>query len=259
MLKGRVLDWLRRARNKSRLHFTLIDPDKVVDEGIETAAAMARAANEAGSDAILVGGSLGVYEPDLGTVIKAIREAAPGKPVILFPGSIAGLSREADAVLFLYLMNSVNSYMSTWAQTQAAPVIARMRLEPIPTAYIIVGYGGAAGYMGHVTPVPWDKPELAAAHALAGAMMGAQLLYLEAGSGAPRPVPDEAVSITRRLLSTTGLDPLVIVGGGVRSGSEACRKARAGADILVTGTIAEEDPGKLAEIVEAFKSCSGQG
>ncbi len=250
-MKRKVLSYLRRRRLDTRLHFTLIDPDKA---GPSEAAEIARAAKEAGSDAILVGGSLGVYEPRLGEVVAAAKEAS-GLPVILFPGNLNGLTPRADAVLFMVLLNSEDPYYLSGVQVQAAPVVAAMGLEPIPTSYIIVGHGGAAGFVGKARPIPYEYPKIVAAHALAGAFTGASLVYLEAGSGAPRPVPPEAVALSRRLLDKTGFDDvLLVVGGGVRDPSTARRLAEAGADALVTGTLAEEDPGKLASLIEAFKS-----
>ena len=247
-MKESILESLRSRRRKSRLHFTLIDPDKT---GPEEALAIGEKALEAGTDAFLVGGSIGVYEPRLSGVVRALRGL--GRPVILFPGNISGLTPEADAVLFLYMMNSDDPYYITGAQVQAAPIIARMRLEAIPTAYIIVGHGGAAGYIGRARPIPYDHPEIVAAHALAGSLMGAALVYLEAGSGAPKPVPPEAVALSRKLLDAVGSEAMIIVGGGVRTPEAARSLAEAGADILVTGTLAEEDPGALAGVVSAFK------
>jgi len=244
----RLLPRLLEARRKSRLHFTLIDPDK---DGPDRARERALIAREAGSDAILVGGSTGVSEPRLSRVVEAVREA--GLPVILFPGNLNGLTPKADAVLFMTLLNSDDPYYLSGVQVQAAPIVLRMGLEAIPTAYIIVGYGGAAGFIGRARPIPYEHPELVAIHALAGAYMGARAIYLEAGSGAPRPVPVEAVALSRRLLSQAGYEGLLIVGGGVRDPQVAEALAGAGADALVTGTLAEEEPGRLREVVEAFK------
>jgi len=248
---GRILEGLRKRRKVCRLHFTLIDPDKA-DEGM--ARLLAKKARDAGSDAILVGGSLGVAEPALSNVVRAAKDAS-GLPIILFPSNVNGLTPEADAVLFMYLLNTLDPYYMSGAQLQGAPLILRMGLEPIPTAYIIVGHGGAAGYVGVARPVPYDRPEIVAAYALAGAMMGASIVYLEAGSGAPEPVPEEAVRLSRLMIDKAKLNTLIAVGGGVRDPSTARRLAEAGADILVTGTMAEEDPDSLPLLVKSFKSC----
>ena len=248
-MRGSLLKRLLEETGENRLHFTLIDPDKT---GPEDAARLARFASEAGTDAILVGGSIGVHEPRLSEAVRLVRRES-GLPVILFPGNLNGLTPEADAVLFMSMLNSDDPYYISGVQVQAAPIVLRMGLEPIPTAYIIVGYGGAAGYIGRARPVPYEKPELVAAHVLAAAMLGMKLSYLEAGSGAPKPVPAEAVQLSRRLLDRSGLDARIIVGGGVRSPETAQTLARAGAHILVTGNLLEENPLLLPRIIRAFK------
>ena len=128
----------------------------------------------------------------------------------------------------------------------------------IPTGYIIVGYGGAAGFVGRARPIPYSHPELVAAHALAAAYKGSALVYLEAGSGAPEPVPPKAVAMSKAVLETAGADDVIlVVGGGVRDARAAESLAKAGADALVTGTIAERSPQALREIVNAFKAAPG--
>ncbi len=254
MRPGRVLRYLAERRSRGRLHFTLIDPDKA-DAG--RAARIAGIAADAGSDAILVGGSLGVTEPMLGDVVEAARESS-GLPVILFPGNLNGLTPRADAVLFMTLLNSDDPYYLSGVQVQAAPIIARMQIEVIPTGYIIVGHGGAAGFVGRARPIPYTHPELVAAHALAAAYKGSLVVYLEAGSGAPRPVPPEAVALAKTSLARAGADDVIlVVGGGVRSPEAARALAKAGADALVTGTVAEESPVLLKEIVRSFKEPGG--
>ena len=251
-MRGRILEsLLERKRSGRRVHFTLIDPDPWKTSP-ERARRIAGAAAEAGSDYILVGGSTAIFEPLLTETVKAAREAS-GRSIILFPGNINGLTPEADAVLYMSLLNSDDPYYIEGARIQAAPIILAMGLEAIPTSYIIVGYGGTAGFIGRARPIPYEKPEVVAIHALAGAMAGSLFIYLEAGSGAPRPVPPEAVALARRLIEQAGLEAFITVGGGVRDPETARALARAGADGLVTGTVAEENPDLLAEIVAAFR------
>lgn len=249
MVKRRLLEKLESMRRKSRIHFTLIDPEK---DGPTEAYERARVARDAGTDVILVGGSTGVHEPVLSETVRRLKSL--GLPVILFPGNLNGLTPEADGVLFMVLLNSSDPYYLAGVQVQAAPIVLRMGIEPIPTSYIIVGYGGAAGYIGRAKPIPYEHPELVAIHALAGAMMGSRLIYLEAGSGAPKPVPPEAIRLSKKLLEEAGLDPILVVGGGVRDPDAARAAAEAGADGLVTGTLAEEDPHRLSEVIAAFKN-----
>jgi len=65
--------------------------------------------------------------------------------------------------------------------------------------------------------------------------LGMQFIYLEAGSGAKAPVPLEMIGAVRKYLTV----PLV-VGGGIRDGPAAAAAVKAGADIIVTGTLVEE-------------------
>jgi len=110
-------------------------------------------------------------------------------------------------------------------------------------AYIIVEPGGTVGWVGDAKLIPRDKPELAAAYALAGKYFGMRMVYLEAGSGAGDPVPPKMVAATKRAIG----DALLIAGGGIRSGDAARRLVEAGAEIIVTGTGVER-----SEDVEAF-------
>ncbi|MGC9071784.1 MAG: geranylgeranylglyceryl/heptaprenylglyceryl phosphate synthase [Acidilobus sp.] len=239
---------LLAERSRRRLHFTLIDPEKSTPEEAERIAKLAR---EADSSAILVGGSLGVFEPTLSDIVRASKSS--GLPVILFPGNINGLSPAADAVFFMSLVNSDDPYYITGVQAQAAMIVLRMKIEVIPTAYVIVGHGGAAGYVGRARPIPYDRPDLVAAYSLASAMMGAKVIYLEAGSGAPRPIPPEAISASRRVLDEFGFDGLLVVGGGINGPEEAMKAVEAGADGIVNGTIVERSPHQLREIVSAIR------
>jgi len=72
------------------------------------------------------------------------------------------------------------------------------------------------------------------AHALAAEYLGMQAVYLEGGSGAKEPVPEGMVKAVRGYVSI----PL-IVGGGLRTPSEARLRAKAGANFVVIGTALE--------------------
>jgi len=222
---------------------TLLDPDKTSPEDSKIIASIAE---EAGTSAIMIGGSLGVTESTVSQVIDAVKEET-NVPVILFPGSLSGLSPKADAVWFLSVLNSTNPYYIVGAQAAGAVIIRRHGLEAIPLAYIIVGQGGAAGYVSYARPVPFNKPEIAAAYALAAQYMGFEYVYLEAGSGMP-PVPPYFIKVVRRAINI----PLV-VGGGIKSYELAYKAAKAGANIVVTGTVVEEvDPNKLRKVLSSI-------
>lgn len=243
----RVSSYIRRKISEGEtLHFTLIDPAKV--SNLEELERVSAKLVEAGTDCFMVGGSIGVSESDVDAVALVLRRR--GVPVIAFPGNVSGVSRYVDAILFMSLLNSEDPYFIIGAQVAGAPLVARYGIEVLPTGYIIVGYGGAAGYVGRARPIPYEKPEIALAYSLAAYMLGMNYIYLEAGSGAPRPVPPELVQVVKRALPSA----VLIVGGGVRSPEVAVELAKAGADVIVTGNIVEDDLGKALEIIRAVKS-----
>ncbi|MFN3804619.1 MAG: geranylgeranylglyceryl/heptaprenylglyceryl phosphate synthase [Pyrobaculum sp.] len=224
-------------------HFTLIDPDKSVDY-----LKIARYALDVGTDGILVGGSLGVREAHVEKVVKDVKSISH-VPIVLFPGSLTQLTGEADGVLFLSVLNSLDPYYIVGAQVQGAVLIARHfpQLQVISTAYLIIGDGGAAGFISMSKPI--SRPDIAAAYALAAHYIGFAAVYLEAGSGAPQHVPPELVRAVRKVFPR-----VLIVGGGIRSGEAASLIARERPNVIVTGTLAEEKPEKLGEIIRAIKS-----
>jgi len=229
---GKVLDMIEReVASGRRLHFTLLDPDK---QSPEETGKLARAAQDAGSDAIMVGGSTGVDLKVTDRCVEGIKKAS-SLPVILFPGSAAGLTPRADAIFFMSMLNSTKREFLIGQQTLGAPHVKKMGIEPIPMAYLIVEPGMRAGEVGGAEVIKRDDPETAAKYALAAQYLGMRLVYLEAGSGAPQHVPSAIVKRVKEEISV----PL-IVGGGIRGVAAARDVLEAGADIVVTGTLVEQ-------------------
>lgn len=244
---GRVESYLlERIRRDGAIHMTLIDPEKVTSPA---ASRIARKAELCKTAAIMVGGSTVVSTAHLNNVIKTIKKTVK-LPVILFPNNVTGISKHADAIWFMSLLNSVDPYFLIGAQVLGAPLVKKHGLEPIPLGYIIVGEGGAVGVVGRASPIPYDKPELAAAHALAAEYLGMRFIYLEAGSGAKSPVPTSMIKMVKKFISI----PL-IVGGGIKNGEQAKKIVCAGADAIVTGTILEKvgTKDKIRELVESIR------
>jgi phosphoglycerol geranylgeranyltransferase len=245
---GRVEKYLlQKIKAEGTIHLTLIDPEKVSPQ---QAAKISENSKASGTAAIMIGGSTFVSQAHLDDVLKAIRGAVK-LPTILFPNNITGLSRYADALWFMSLLNSVDPYFLVGAQILGAPLVKKYGLEPISMGYIIVGEGGTAGIVGKAIAIPYNKPELAAAHALAAQYLGMRFIYLEGGSGAKDPVPSEMIRTVKSLVDAT-----LIVGGGIRTKEQALTAASAGADIIVTGNVVESagSEQKVAEIISSIKS-----
>ncbi|MCX8204246.1 MAG: geranylgeranylglyceryl/heptaprenylglyceryl phosphate synthase [Candidatus Nezhaarchaeota archaeon] len=230
-----------RLEREGALHLTLIDPDKVSPS---QASLLAKVAAETGSAAIMVGGSLGVSEGLLDDVILAVKEA--DLPVIIFPSNATTLSKHADAVWFISLLNSSNPYFIIDAQMLGASIIRKYGLEPLPTGYLVLNQDTAVGFVGQARPIPVDRPEIAVLYALTAQYLGMRFLYLEGGSGAKSPVPARLISEIKR-----NVELVLIVGGGIRSGGEAKVIVEAGADMIVTGTVVEERGARVLEEVIA--------
>lgn len=239
---------LDKIEAEGTIHITLIDPEKATSS---QASRIANKARLSGTSAIMVGGSTFFSTTHLDDIVKTVKRVVQ-IPIILFPNNVTGISRHADAVWFMSLLNSVDPYFLIGAQILGAPLVKKYRLEPIPMGYIIVGEGGTASIVGKAVPVPYNKPEIAAAHALAGQYLGMRFIYLEAGSGARKPVPPDMIRAVKNYI-----DVPLIVGGGIKSRSQALAAASSGADIIVTGNIIEnaEVKSKVAEIIEGIKRC----
>ncbi len=213
------------------MHMTLIDPDK---QEPKIAGKMGREAESAGSDAIMVGGSTGVSNEKLDQTVLALKDTC-SIPVILFPTSSNVISRHADAIYFMSMLNSRTLKFVVGEQVRAAPYIKKMGIEPISMGYIIVEPGMKVGEVGEAELVLRDHVEQAISYSVAAELLGMKLVYLEAGSGAPSPVPSNMIRAVK-----AGLSIPLVVGGGIRTAGDASRAVRAGADIIVTGTIVEE-------------------
>jgi phosphoglycerol geranylgeranyltransferase len=236
------------VRTAGAAHLTLIDPDKQTPRD---AGEIAEKAYEGGTDAIMVGGSIGAAGSFLEDTVREIKNSSD-LPVVLFPSSVAGLCELADAVFFMSLLNSRDISYVIGNQALGAPLVMRYHLEPLPMAYLIIEPGGTAGWVGDAKKIPRDKPELAVAYALAGRYFGMRFVYLEAGSGADESVPPEIVRLVKGAIG----DVYVVVGGGIRSGTTARAMVEAGADMIVTGTAVEKShdvTSFVRQITEAIK------
>jgi len=243
----KICEKIIKLSKKKKLHFSLIDPDK---QKPELAGKIAKTATNAGSSAIMVGGSTINSQKQVDETVQAIKENSQ-LPIILFPSGAKFLSKYADAVFFMSLLNSRNIDYIIREHVKGAPFIKHYGLEPISMGYLIVEPGMTAGRVGDADLVKQDDIETAVGYALAAQYLGMKLLYLEAGSGAHYPVSDQMIKSIK-----DNADIPLIVGGGIRTAKAAREKAQAGADIIITGTTLEEEKNlkkTLTEIIKAIE------
>jgi putative glycerol-1-phosphate prenyltransferase len=224
---------LNTIKEKGAAYLILLDPDKLPENKL---AGFLNHCEKSGVDGFLVGGSL-MVNGDFESFIEKVK-VNTNLPSIIFPGSITQISSFADAILFLSVVSGRNPEHLIGKHILAAPSIKKSGIEPISTAYILVESGTTttAIYMSGSLPIPRNKPEIAAATALASEYLGMKLIYLEAGSGADNSVPNEMV----KAVSNQCTIP-VVVGGGIRNPRTAREKVENGASIIVTGNYFEDE------------------
>jgi len=241
-----VKQYLIDKMKKGTIHLALLDPDK---QDSTEAAEIALKIKEAGTDAIMIGGSTGVTSNNLGATAKAIKDSS-GLPTIHFPGGPNELSKEVDSIFFMSMVNSKDPFWIIKAQASVSIHVKKLGVETLSLGYIIVEPGMKVGEVGKADLVKSDEIDKAVGYAVASELLGMEFIYLEAGSGAYTPVPPAMITAVKKNISV----PL-IVGGGIRT-PEAAEAARlAGADAIVTGTFLEKcnDNKMLKAVVDAAK------
>lgn len=219
----------------------LIDPDKM---SFDNNAPVWHLLDRHCPDVLLVGGSL-LTAGDVHQTVTWLKNRFD-IPLWLFPGNYQHLTDAADAVLLLSLVSGRNPDFLIGQHIAAAPLIRRLNLTAIPTAYMLID-GGApttVSYISNTQPIPANKSDVAVATAMAAELLGMKMVYLEAGSGAINPVPPAMIAAVRHSVRL----PL-IVGGGIRSASVLASAYAAGADIAVIGTAWERNPSIIADMI----------
>jgi phosphoglycerol geranylgeranyltransferase len=218
----------------------LLDPDKLDAISLKRIIDLSE---ESKVDYFFLGGSL-LSKYNIPEIIKTIKQYS-SIPVVLFPGGHLQVEATADGILLLSLISGRNADFLIGQHVVAAPLIKQSNLEVLPTGYLLVDCGKqtTASYISNTTPLPYDKPAIAAATAMAGEMLGLKLMYLDGGSGAMQPVDTNMIKGVKKSVSC----PL-IVGGGINSGAKASAALSAGADVIVVGTGIESDPGLMITI-----------
>ena len=231
---SKIFTRFTEAREGRKMLAVLIDPDKVrltrLDQLIELSLL-------AKVDFFFIGGSL-IVSNQLDACLSAIKSKCD-IPLVLFPGDSYQLSYKADGILFLSLISGRNPELLIGKHVITAPYLKVSPLEVIPTGYMLIdgGVPTTVSYISNTSPIPSDKNDIAACTAMAGEMLGLKCLYMDAGSGARKPVTEEMIAAVRSVVQL----PL-IVGGGISTPEQAARNVLAGADVIVVGNAFEADP-----------------
>ena len=232
---------ISEAKSKEKKQIAiLIDPDKIQ---LDTFSKLIQKINDSSIDYVFVGGSL-LLDDCLRDIISQLKKET-NKPIIIFPGSNWHVDEQADALLFLSLISGRNADLLIGKHVEAAPILSRKNIEIISTGYILIDGGKATtvSYISNTVPIPDNKPEIALATAMAGEMIGMKCIYLDAGSGAEKPVSVETIRAVSKHCSSP-----IIVGGGIKTKEGIAQAHHAGADIVVIGNHIETNPNFLTEL-----------
>lgn len=238
--------FLKNKQQGQKSLAVLIDPDKVDNYKIEKLVTLAV---DSKVDYLLVGGSL-IISSNLDECIQQIKSLCH-IPVILFPGSTAQVSKYADALLYLSLVSGRNPELLIGQHVVSAPFVRKSGLEIMPTGYMVID-GGApttVSYISNATPIPSDKNEIALCTAMASEMLGMKLIYMDAGSGAKRPITESMIEMV-----ASHIEVPLIIGGGITYPEKAYLNCKAGADVIVIGNAIEKDPSLIKEMATAIHS-----
>ena len=241
---GNILSNIFQSKKDNKKSLAvLIDPDSLSRKDLEQQ--MTEAIN-AKVDYFFIGGSM-ITDDCLDEALSFLKENT-SIPIIIFPGSVYQINKKADAILFLSLISGRNADLLIGKHVLAAPMIKKSGIEVLPTGYMLIDSGKptTASYVSGTLPIPNDKPSIAACTAMAGEMLGLQLVFLDGGSGAEKPVTAEMIKATADVTESP-----IIVGGGISTSEKAIENWNAGADIVVIGTAFENEPGIIAEISKA--------
>ena len=235
------------AKKRGKKKFVvLIDPDKLSLRNIDKTLQLAV---ESKVDYFFIGGSL-IVNNMLDKVLQNIKDYCD-IPLILFPGNAFQLSYRADALLFLSLISGRNAELLIGKHVISAPYLRLSPLEIISTGYMLIEGGKATtvSYMSNTSPIPTNKTDIAVCTAMAGEMLGLKLIYLDAGSGATKPVSEDMIEAVSGAVQCP-----IIVGGGIKTPQKAYQNIKAGADVIVVGNAIEKNPSLISEIADAVHS-----
>lgn len=168
--------------------------------------------------------------------------------VLIFPGSNQQISLHADGILLLSLISGNNPEYIIGQHITAAHILKQSQLPIYPTGYILID-GGIKSTTNKVTSTTSIAPSnisLITNTALAASQLGMNNIYLEAGSGAIKPIDFNTIFNVRAIIDNNTL----WVGGGIATKEQINLAHSAGANVVVIGNAIEKEPHLLKELFE---------
>lgn len=238
--KNLYQDILTAISNREKLLAVLIDPDKIELENLPSFMCKL---NQSNATHVFVGGSTDENQKTNGLIYNL--KKLTSLPILIFPGDVSQLSSHADGLLFLSLVSGRNPDYLIGKQIEAVPILRTMQLEIIPTGYLLIENGKetAVERVTQTQPLKRNNIQEVVDTAKASELLGMKCIYLEAGSGAIAPISPEIIQAVKKELQI----PL-IVGGGIRTKKQLDDAYVSGADLVVIGTVFEEDETFFKEI-----------
>lgn len=233
-----------QLRNRKMLA-VLLDPDACSEKHLQQTLTVLKTHTP---DFVFVGGSH--IQSSVDKLIKTLK-AELKTDIILFPGNSSQFSDKCDALLYLSLLSGRNPEFLIGQHVNSAKAIKDSKVEVISTAYLLIEGGSTSSveYMSNTKPIPHTKNEISVSTAIAGELLGMQLCYLEAGSGAKNPVNPSMIKAVK-----ANIEIPILVGGGIRTLETLTQAFDAGADIIVVGNVFETKPNLIADFVDAVKA-----
>lgn len=223
---------IESARRQGRkLIAILLDPDKTASENFS---ATVSAINSSPATHVFIGGSK-VANGKTDELVKFLRQHCQ-LPLVLFPGHPSQITNHAHGILLLSLVSGRNPDYLIGHHVSAAKTLLESNLEIIPTGYLLIESGKESAVEKVTGTTPLSREDEIVNTAIASELLGHKLVYLEAGSGAAKPVSLETISKVVSALSVP-----VIAGGGIRSAQGIDDAHNAGATLVVIGTAFEEN------------------
>ena len=214
------------------VNLALIDPDTKNDSKLIS---IINTINKSNFDGILVGGSK-INDNLFNKRIKTIKEKST-LPLILFPGSSSQVSKDIDSMLYLNLISGRNPKYLIEEQVDASFLINNFKIQPIPTAYILLNGGTKTSVeiVSKTKPLNMNDFDNILKHTLAGKYLGNKIIYFDCGSGAKNKI---SISLLKYIKEK--IDIPIMVGGGIKNNDDILELIKAGADYIVSGTMIEK-------------------